>query len=71
MKVDPQQFAIYKDQLLERVRFLQINLRRIEVNSVILDTEALLELFWSIYNPGEGSVPLFPQEIGGVQFEKY
>lgn len=71
VKIDPQQFIIYKDQLLERARFIQINLRRIEVNSVILDTEALLELFWSIYNPSEGNVPALPQEIGGVQFEKY
>lgn len=71
VKFDSQKFIIYKDQLLERARFVQINLRRIEVNSVILETEALLELFWTLYNPGEGGAPTLPQEIEGVQFEKY
>lgn len=71
VKFDSQKFIIYRDQLLERARFVQINLRRIEVNSVILETEALLELFWTLYNPGEGDAPALPQEIEKVQFEKY
>jgi len=70
-KFDPQKFIIYKDQLLERARYVQINLRRIEINSVILGTEALLELYWSLYNPAEGETVALPPEIEGVQFEKY
>lgn len=69
--LDPQKFIIYKDQLLERARFVQINLRRIEVNSAILGTESLLELYWSLYNPEERGALSIPPQIEGVQFEKY
>lgn len=70
-KFDPQRFIVYKDQIMERARFVQINLRRIEINSAILGTEGLLELYWSLYNPGEGETVELPPEVEGVQFEKY
>ncbi len=71
VRFDPQKFIIYKDQIMERARFVQINLRRIEINSVILGTEGLLELYWSLYNPSEGGTMELPPEIEGVEFEKY
>lgn len=57
-KLTGEDFMHYKEQLLERVEYVRSGLIRMEVNTYKLETEALIELFWSLYNPEEGELVL-------------
>lgn len=46
-------FAEYKNQLLQRVDAVQLGLLRFGIRTVILKTDELIELFYSLYNPQE------------------
>ncbi|MBD3300152.1 MAG: hypothetical protein GF347_02260 [Candidatus Moranbacteria bacterium] len=44
-------FEIYKDQLYQRVEYIQYGLNGIGVRMVPLSTQELIELYYSLYNP--------------------
>jgi len=48
-----EQFAEYKNQLLQRTDAVATGLRRFGLRTVMLNTEELIELFYGLYNPGE------------------
>ncbi len=55
-----------KGQLAQRVEFLILGLRRCGLNATPLNTQQLIELFWSLYHPKEaemGYYPTIPPEI--------
>ena len=48
-----EQFAEYKNQLLQRVDAVSTGLRRFGLRTALLNTEELIELFYGLYNPAE------------------
>lgn len=54
------QFQRCKAQLLQRMEFLILGLRRCGLNAAALNTEELIELFWSVYHPKEAEVGYYP-----------
>ncbi|MBI2054688.1 MAG: hypothetical protein HYT39_01160 [Candidatus Sungbacteria bacterium] len=46
-------FMEYKTQLLQRVDSVQLGLQRFGIRTIILKTDELIELFYSLYNPQE------------------
>ncbi|MBU4480788.1 hypothetical protein KKH59_00545 [Patescibacteria group bacterium] len=49
-----------KSQLLQRMEFLILSLRRCGLNAFPLTTEELIELFWSFYHPQEAEMGYYP-----------
>lgn len=54
------EFQRCKTQLLQRMEFLILGLRRCGLNAVALSTEELIELFWGLYHPKEAEVGYYP-----------
>jgi len=54
-------FQRAKLQLYQRMEFLSLGLRRCGVWSVALNSEELIELFWSLSHPKEASVGYYPE----------
>jgi hypothetical protein len=54
-------FQRAKMQLYQRMEFLSLGLRRCGVWSVALNSEELIELFWSLSHPKEASVGYYPE----------
>jgi len=54
-------FQRCKVQLYQRMEFLTLGLRRCGVWSVALNSEELIELFWSFSHPKESSVGYYPE----------
>jgi len=54
-------FQRCKVQLYQRMEFLTLGLRRCGVWSVALNSEELIELFWSLSHPKEASVGYYPE----------
>ena len=48
---EKKEFEIYKDQLFQRVEYIQYGLNGIGVRMVPLNTQELIELYYSLYNP--------------------
>jgi len=51
--IEQEKFLSYKKQLLQRAEFVAGNLHRLGLEAKLLNTEELISLFWSLYNPGE------------------
>ena len=51
-KEDQANFEVYKDQLWQRVEHVQYGLSNAGVRMVPLNTQELIELYYSLYNPG-------------------
>ena len=51
LKIKKKQFEEYKDQLFRRVAQVQSGLLNLSLQSVILDTPSLIELYYNSYNP--------------------
>lgn len=51
-KLKKERFAKYKDQLLQRVEHVATNLEGVGVRMAPLNTQELIELFYTLYNPG-------------------
>ncbi len=51
-KLKKENFAKYKDQLLQRVEHVMGNLEGAGIRIAPLDTQELIELFYTLYNPG-------------------
>jgi len=61
------EFQRYRFQLWQRMEFIALGLKRCGLRAVPLNTEELIELFWSIYHPEEAEVgyyPEIPPELG-------
>lgn len=54
-------FKRVKTQLYQRMEFLSLGLRRCGVWSVALNSEELIELFWSLSHPKKASVGYYPE----------
>ena len=59
-----EEFSRWKGQLTLRSDYIINGLRPIGINAVILESEEILELLWSVYNPAElekETMPVFPK----------
>jgi len=56
--IKPEDFAEYVSQLEQRVSLVQAGLSRVGVRSSLLGNEESIELFYSIFNMGEGTSSL-------------
>lgn len=54
------EFQKAKGQLEQRMEFLILGLRRCGLNATILNSEELIELFWSFYHPREAEMGYYP-----------
>jgi len=54
-------FQRCKTQLYQRMEFLTLGLRRCGVWSMALNSEELIELFWSLSHPKEAEIGYYPQ----------
>ncbi len=54
-------FKRCKVQLYQRMEFLALGLRRCGVWSISLDSEELIELYWSLSHPKEATVGYYPE----------
>jgi len=55
------QFQRMKSQLWQRMEFVALGLRRTGLKVVPLNTEELIELFWSWHHPKEAEVGYYPE----------
>lgn len=60
-KLSEQQFQRMKNQLWQRMEFVALGLRRAGLQVVPLNSEELIELFWSWHHPQEAEVGYYPQ----------
>ena len=61
--IPQEKFEEYKIQLYQRVEVVRQGLARISVRLVPLNTEELIELFYSLYNPGELEKGKMPEVV--------
>jgi hypothetical protein len=54
IKIRRDKLAEYKEQLNLRISNIQSNLKSMGLDSVILDTQGLIELYYNVYNPKTG-----------------
>jgi type IV secretory pathway VirB4 component len=54
-------FQRCKSQLYQRMEFLSLGLRRCGVWAVSLNSEELIELYWSLSHPKEASIGYYPE----------
>lgn len=50
-KAKKEEFEQYKDQLWQRLEHVTLGLRGLEIRTVPLNTQELIELFYTLYNP--------------------
>ncbi|MDP3093847.1 MAG: hypothetical protein Q8N16_03720 [bacterium] len=55
------QFQRCKSQLWQRMEFLALGLKRMELQVVPLATPELIEFFWAIHHPSEAEVGYYPE----------
>lgn len=60
-KLTENEFQRCKNQLWQRMEYLTLGLRRCGLHSVLLSTEELIELFWSLYHPKQAEVGYYPE----------
>ncbi|MCH7828768.1 hypothetical protein IH982_02850 [Patescibacteria group bacterium] len=60
-KLSESQFQRMKNQLWQRMEFAALGLRRTGLQVVPLNTEELIELFWSWHHPQEAEVGYYPE----------
>jgi len=51
IKIKKEKFADYKEALNLRIANVQTNLKSMGLDSVVLDTQSLIELYYNVYNP--------------------
>ena len=56
-----QEFQRMKNQLWQRMEFVALGMRRVGLRVVPLNTEELIELFWSWHHPAEAEVGYYPE----------
>ena len=60
-ELSQERFQQAKSQLWQRMEFVGQGLRRCGLQCVPLNTNELIELFWSLYNPEEAEVGYYPE----------
>ncbi len=63
-EMNKDEFLKWRSQLDIRCEYIINGLRPIGINAEILESEELVELFWSFYNPNEAekeTIPVFPK----------
>jgi len=60
-KLSENQFRRMKNQLWQRIEFTALGLRRAGLQVVPLNSEELIELFWSAHHPKEAEVGYYPE----------
>ena len=60
-KLSDQEFQRMKNQLWQRMEFVALGLRRAGLQVVPLNSEELIELFWSWHHPAEAEVGYYPE----------
>lgn len=60
-KLSENQFQRMKNQLWQRLEFTALGLRRAGLQVVPLNSEELIELFWSSHHPKEAEVGYYPE----------
>jgi type IV secretory pathway VirB4 component len=56
-----EEFQRYRFQLWQRMEFIALGLKRCGLKAIPLNTEELIELFWSHYHPEEAEVGYYPE----------
>lgn len=56
-----EEFKRYRIQLFQRMEFLILGLRRCGLSAIPLDSEELIELFWTFCHPKEAEVGYYPE----------
>ena len=56
-----ERFRRAKSQLLQRMEFVAMGLRRCGLQGAPLNTSELIELFWGLYHPEEAEVGYYPE----------
>jgi len=56
-----EQFQRCKSQLWQRMEFLALGLKRMELQAVPLSTPELVEFFWSLHHPKEAEIGYYPE----------
>lgn len=56
-----ERFQQAKSQLWQRMEFVALGLRRCGMQCIPLNTNELIELFWSLYHPEESEVGYYPE----------
>lgn len=69
IKIKREKFERYRTELFKRVDFIISGLAGIGINTVPLDTQSLIELFYNIYNPVE-SVFQKVEKVEELKIEK-
>jgi len=60
-KLEERHFQRMRNQLLQRMEFVALGLRRAGLKVVPLDSSELIELFWSWHHPQEAEVGYYPE----------
>ena len=60
-KMDDESFKMAREQLLQRMEFVAIGLKRCGLNVVPLTTPEIIELFWAWHHPKEAEVGYYPE----------
>lgn len=59
--MNDENFSRAKTQLLQRMEFTALGLKRCGLTATMLSSEELIELFWSIYHPREAESGYYPE----------
>ncbi len=60
-KIDDEVFKMAREQLLQRMEFVAVGLKRCGLSVVPLTTPEVIELFWSWLHPKEAEVGYYPE----------
>ncbi|HEB13416.1 MAG TPA: hypothetical protein ENI13_00365 [candidate division CPR3 bacterium] len=60
-KFSEEEFQRMRNQLWQRMEFVALGLRRAGLQTIPLNTEELIELFWSWHHPKEAEVGYYPE----------
>jgi len=60
-KLTEESFKQAKRQLLQRMEFIALGLRRCSLQSVMLGSADLIELFWSLHHPEQAEFGYYPE----------
>lgn len=55
VKISAEEFHSYREELIERVNVVMNGIASMEVRSALLNTQQIIELYYSAYNPEEAS----------------
>lgn len=55
VKISQEEFHSYREELIERVNVVMNGVASMEVRSALLNTQQIIELYYSVYNPEEAS----------------